>query len=87
MPIQPDREEFTTIFTSLAPQPSRAEARPTYPATHYWILPFKTIDYDHYQLPQLLCNSAASEDVGKICPNVDVFVMPLPTSDVYKVNL
>ena len=83
-PVERDRDKlFNTIYTSHLVQPSWG----TGPIAHPWIVPlpcYSTIDYNHHHLRQLLCNQAASEDVGKICPPTDnvSMMVPLPTSEV-----
>ena len=74
---------FDAIYTSHPIQPSWEAG----PVAHPWIDPLpccSTIDYSHYHLLQLLCNQAASEDVGEVCPPTDdvSMMVPLPTSEV-----
>ena len=80
-PIQLDGNKlFNALYTSHPVQPSWGAG----PIAHPWILPMpccNTTDYDHYRL---LCNPAASKDVGEICPPSDgvSIMVPLPASEV-----
>ena len=78
-PVQLDGNKlFTAIYTSHPVQPSWEAAGLI---AHPFSLPCcSTIDYNHHHPLQL---SAASEDVGEICPPDDgvSMMVPLPTSD------